>query len=134
MTINSAVLYTGGMKIVSDLQADYEVVEQKIIAPSEVPPKRRQKPEELKHFLQANTLAVVERMVAIATDTLYTRGEDGERQRVPVPVGAQLQAAIAFLDRSLGKPQVNVDITSEGRPVVFDQAFAAPPLTQGGNE
>lgn len=92
--------------------------------------RRRSRPEEVQYFLKANTLSIIERLHNIATDTLYTRDEKGERQRIFVPAGVQLQAANGFLDRAMGKPQVNVDLTSGDRPIMFDAAFQARPLVQ----
>ena len=93
--------------------------------------KRRKRPEEVQYFLKQNTLAALERIANIAQDQLYMRDEQGMRIRTPVPIGVQLQAAIHLLDRAMGKPQVNVDMTSGDRPIVFDTAYAAPPLIQG---
>lgn len=89
---------------------------------------RRKNTDEITSFLKNNTLSVLERMHNIATDSLYTRDENGQRIRQSVPPGVQLQAGIAFLDRAMGKPQVNVDLTSANRPISFDAAFASPPL------
>ena len=89
---------------------------------------RRKNTDEITYFLKANTLSVLERLHNIATDSLYSRDENGKKIRISVPPGVQLQAGIAFLDRAMGKPQVNVDLTSGQRPISFDGAFASPPL------
>jgi hypothetical protein len=94
-------------------------------------PKPRRKSEEISFFLKSNTLSVLERLHNIATDSLYTRANSGERIRTSVPAGVQLQAAIAFLDRAMGKPQVSVDLQVSERPIMFDATFSAPPLIQG---
>jgi hypothetical protein len=91
---------------------------------------RRKRPDEVIAFLKQNTLGTLERLHSIATDSLYMRDNEGKRQRVPVPVGVQLQASIAFLDRAMGKPQVSVDLTSGDRPIMFDASFAHKPLVQ----
>lgn len=98
------------------------------------PTRQRKRPEEVQYFLKANTLANLERINNIANDCLYTRDEKGNRIRQQVPVGVQLQAAISFLDRAMGKPQVNVDLTSGDRPIMFDAAFQARPLIQASIE
>lgn len=110
-------------------QDNQELIDPSVNAPIS-PPKRRQRPEELQYFLKSNTLSIIERLHNIANDTLYTRDEQGTRQRINVPVGVQLQAAMGFLDRAMGKPQVNIDLTSGDRPIVFDGAFAGIPLVQ----
>jgi hypothetical protein len=94
------------------------------------PGRKKPRPSEVVAYLKQNTLATIERLHHIATDSLYTRSDDGKRLRVPVPVGVQLQASIAFLDRAMGKPQVSVDLTSGDRPIMFDASFAHKPLVQ----
>jgi hypothetical protein len=94
------------------------------------PENKRKRDSEVVAYLKQRTLAAIERLDHIATDQLYTRDKDGKRQRVTVPVGVQLQACIAFLDRAMGKPQVNVDLTSGDRPIMFDASFAHKPLVQ----
>ena len=98
------------------------------------PTRQRKRPEEVQYFLKSNTLAVLERLHNIATDCLYTRDDQGNRVRQQVQPGVQLQAATAFLDRAMGKPQVNVDLTSGDRPIMFDAAFQARPLIQASIE
>jgi len=93
--------------------------------------RKRTKDSEVTAFLKRNSLASLERLHNIAMDQLYTRDDRGERHRVSVPVGVQLQAAVNFLDRAMGKPQVNVDLTIGDRPIVFDAAFNQAPLIQG---
>jgi hypothetical protein len=90
----------------------------------------RKRDSEVVAFLKQGTLGVIERLHHIATDALYMRMDDGQRVKVPVPVGVQLQASIAFLDRAMGKPQVSVDLTSGDRPIMFDASFAHKPLVQ----
>jgi len=92
--------------------------------------KKRQRASEIQYFLKNGTLPVLERLMSMATDTLYTRTEQGTKVRVPVPPGVQLQASIAFLDRAMGKPTVAVDVTSGDRPIVFDPILQAKPLIQ----
>lgn len=94
---------------------------------------RRQRDSETVAFMKRNTLATLERLHNIAMDTLYTRDDEGQRHRVSVPVGVQLQAAVNFLDRAMGKPQVNIDLSVGERPVVFDSELQAPPLIQGSD-
>ena len=92
--------------------------------------KKRQRPSEIQFFLKNGTLPVLERLMNIATDSLYSRDENGQRHRIAVPPGVQLQASIAFLDRAMGKPTIAVDVTSGDRPIMFDSAFQAKPLIQ----
>ena len=94
----------------------------------------RKRDSEVVAYLKQHTLGAIERLHHIATDSLYTRSDKGERIKVPVPVGVQLQASIAFLDRAMGKPQVSVDLTSGDRPIMFDASFAHKPLVQASND
>lgn len=109
---------------------DTDMIDPSVNAPIAPNVPRKRRPDEVQYFLKANTLAVLERLHNIATDSLYTRNDKGMRERTPVPAGVQLQASIAFLDRAMGKPQVNVDLTSGDRPIMFDAAFASRPLIQ----
>ena len=97
---------------------------------SVVPNKRRAKPSEVQFFLKSNTLSILIRLEAIATNNLYSRDENGQRYRQEVNPGVQLAAATSFLDRAMGKPQVSVDLTSGDRPIVIDAALLAQPLIQ----
>jgi hypothetical protein len=92
--------------------------------------KRKQKPEEVRYFLEQNTLSMLERLHNIASDNLYSRMQNGERVKTPVPPGVQLAAITDFLDRSLGKPKTQVDITSGDRPIIIDPILMSEPLVQ----
>jgi len=119
------------------VDAEVEAREQELIDPpddsqgaSVVPRKRRAKPDEVQFFLKSNTLGVLMRLEAIATNNLYSRDENGTRYRQEVNPGVQLAAATTFLDRAMGKPQVSVDLTSGDRPIIIDASLLVQPLIQ----
>jgi len=119
------------------IDAEVEAREQELEDPPDqsagasiVPRKRKTKPDEVQFFLKSNTLGVLMRLEAIATNNLYSRDENGTRYRQEVNPGVQLAAATSFLDRAMGKPQVSVDLTSGDRPIVIDSALIAQPLIQ----
>ena len=134
--------YNGGMIIdktskeyLDALDAESVAMEAELENPPDpaaprAPSARRKRPEEVQYFLKANTLSILERLHNIATDNLYSRDENGTRYRQEVSPGVQLAAATSFLDRAMGKPQVNVDLTSGERPIIIDSALLAQPLIQ----
>ena len=118
-------------------EAESEAMQSEMIDPPDISAGKpveirasRKKSDEVQHFLKSNTLAVLERLYGISTDNLYSRDEFGQKYRVSVPPGVQLAAATNFLDRSMGKPQVNIDLTSDQRPIMIDAALSMAPLIQ----